>query len=274
MSRSFGRAAAALARVATWPLNPWREAMARAYAAQLLTPTWVAHTSAGDLTFHGPSGRALHDAYTFGREEPETVAWIESLPPDAVLWDIGANVGIYAIFAAKRGVRVLAFEPSAATLAVLTRNIETNGVSDRIAAYGVALSDKTGLDRLYMAAERTEPGHAIHSFGTRETIQGRTEGGFEQAAIGFTADEFVRYFSAPAPTHIKLDVDSIEAQILHGAKEIARAGLREIMVEIYDEKLSGQAREIRAALDALDFAEIPTAYPNGRNRLFARRQGG
>ena len=45
------------------------------------------------------------------------------MPADAVLWDIGADIGSYALYAAKRGVRVLAFEPSAATLYALTRNI-------------------------------------------------------------------------------------------------------------------------------------------------------
>jgi FkbM family methyltransferase len=121
----------------------------------------------------------------------EPVAWIESLPADAVLWDIGANVGLYAIYAAKRGVRVLAFEPAASTLAVLTRNIELNAVSDKVAAYGVALSDKTKLDALYMDSARTEPGHAVHSFGTRRTVAGTIEGGFQQATIGFTADDKV-----------------------------------------------------------------------------------
>lgn len=270
MSRSVGRFAADLARLATAPLHPWRRAMAQAFAAQRLTPQWTIETPAGRLVFTGPSGRALHDAHGFNKDEPETVAWIESLPQDAVLWDIGANVGLYAIYAAKRGVRVLAFEPAASTLAVLTRNIELNGVSDRVAAYGIALSDQTKLDALYMDSARTEPGHAVHSFGTRRTVAGVIEGGFQQATIGYTADAFAAQFSAPKPTHVKLDVDGIEAEILRGAAGLMRDTVRELMVEIYDDMNPEQAKDIRDALAALGFVEKPTAFPEGRNKLFAR----
>jgi FkbM family methyltransferase len=270
MSRSVGRFAAGLARLATAPLHPWRRAMAQAFAAQQLTPHWTIDTPSGRLVFAGPSGRALHDAHGFNKDEPETVAWIDSLPTDAVLWDIGANVGLYAIYAAKRGIRVLAFEPAASTLAVLTRNIELNGVSDKVSAYGVALSDQTKLDALYMDSSRTEPGHAVHSFGTRRTVAGVIEGGFQQATIGYTADGFVAQFGAPKPTHIKLDVDGIEAEILHGAAGLMRQTVQELMVEIYDDMNPAQAKDIRNALSALGFVEKPTAFPEGRNKLYAR----
>jgi FkbM family methyltransferase len=268
MSRTIGRFAGGLARLATAPLRPRRRVMAQAIAAQEITPHWTISTSAGPLTFYGPSGRCLHDALSFNQEEPETVAWIENLPTDAVLWDIGANVGLYAIYAAKRGVKVLAFEPAASTLAVLTRNIEINGVSDRVSAYGVALSGETKLDALYMDSARTEPGHAVHSFGTRRTVAGTIEGGFQQATIGYAADAFAAQFNAPRPTHIKLDVDGIEADILAGAKQMMGETVRELIVEIYDEMNPAQAKEIRDAVAALGFTERATGFPDGRNKVF------
>lgn len=273
MSRSVGRLAAGFARFVTAPLHPWRKAGARAYASQLLLPHWTIATRYGPLTFEGPSIRALHDPHGFNVDEPETVAWIDAMPTDAVLWDIGANVGLYAIYAGKRGVRVLAFEPAASTLAVLTRNIELNAVSDRVAAYGVALSDRTGLDALYMAAGRTEAGHATHSFGTRRTVEGEIEGGFQQATIGYTADDFAASFNAPTPTHVKLDVDGIETAILKGAAGLLRTQVRELMVEVHDQLNPAQAKEIRAALAEAGFVEKPTAHPKGRNKLFAAQRG-
>src|SRR4051794_19540475 len=36
------------------------------------------------------------------RKEPFTVKWIESLPTDTVLYDIGANVGAYSLIGALR----------------------------------------------------------------------------------------------------------------------------------------------------------------------------
>ena len=49
---------------------------------------------------------------TFSSKEPETLEWIDSLPEGSVLWDVGANVGLYSVYAAKkRRCRVWAFEP-------------------------------------------------------------------------------------------------------------------------------------------------------------------
>ena len=46
-------------------------------------------------------------------KEPETITWLDRLEEDDVLWDVGACVGSYSIYAAvRRGVRVVAFEPA------------------------------------------------------------------------------------------------------------------------------------------------------------------
>jgi hypothetical protein len=42
------------------------------------------------------------------------------------------------------------------------------------------------------------------------------------------------------------------------------------MVEIYDDMNPEQARRIRDTLAASGFVEKPTAYPEGRNKLFLR----
>ena len=52
-------------------------------------------------------------AETFLTKEPETLEWIDRMNDDSVLWDIGANVGIYSIYAAvSKRANVIAFEPS------------------------------------------------------------------------------------------------------------------------------------------------------------------
>ena len=37
---------------------------------------------------------------TFATKEPETLEWIDQLPQNSLLWDIGANVGLYTVYAA------------------------------------------------------------------------------------------------------------------------------------------------------------------------------
>jgi FkbM family methyltransferase len=217
-----------------------------------------------------PSRRALHEPWHFYENEPETVRWIDELPGDETLWDIGANIGMYTIYAARaRGMRVLAFEPSASSYAVLTRNIELNGLGDRIAAYCLAFTDENRLDYLHMA--HTDAGHSLHAFGVSRSVAGDFAPVFLQATPGFAVDSFCALFDPPPPIHIKLDVDGIESAILTGAAETLRRSVKTVLVEI-----EGDAGPpIRAALAAAGFAEDAAFAAKGtrRNILFRRDAG-
>src|SRR4051812_37306235 len=79
------------------------------------------------LVFAVPNAPSKFRADTFSTKEPETLEWIDGIPEGSVLWDIGANVGLYTCYAAKaRGCRVFAFEPSVFNLELLARNIFFN----------------------------------------------------------------------------------------------------------------------------------------------------
>lgn len=253
MSRTLARALHGLARLATAPLRPGRRASTLALLHEATLQVVPVPTSAGVLQVLCPSNRALHDPLGFGRDEPETVAWIESLPDDAVLWDIGANIGLYALFAARRGVRVVAIEPSAASFAAMVASAESNGLDRQIDAYCLALAEAPGLARLEMASSAA--GHSMHS------IAG-APGRFSQAVPALTVDGLVA-LGAPPPTHIKLDVDGIEAAILRGAVG-ALAGVREVLVEV--EGAAAEA-EIAALMQA---AGLTPSGQGGRNWLFGR----
>ena len=46
-------------------------------------------------------------------KEPETLDWIDTMAEGSALVDVGANVGLYSVYAAKaRKCQVYAFEPS------------------------------------------------------------------------------------------------------------------------------------------------------------------
>src|SRR5688500_6135447 len=83
------------------------------------------------------------------RKEPWTAAWIEgSLEPGATFYDIGANVGPFALVAAKLGrpgVRVVAVDAGATSFASLCRNIVLNGVTDTVIPLPISLGDHTHL---------------------------------------------------------------------------------------------------------------------------------
>ena len=251
MSKTVAAAIEGFARLVTAPMKPVRQKFTRALASERLVQTVVAEAPNGTLTFLCPTQRSLQDPVNLHGNEPETRKWIDSFSDDGeILWDIGANIGVFSLYAALRpNVTVQAFEPSAATFATLVRNIELNGFGPRISAHCLALSDRTGLDFLHM--ENTGSGHATHAFGEMKTIDGDIDPVFSQAVPGITADDFVSIFGAPRPTHIKLDVDSIEEKIIRGGPKTFGAA-RSVMVEAFNsarEPLMGAAR----ALEELGF---------------------
>ena len=254
MSRTLARALNGAAHAATAWMKPERRASTLALLHEATLQAVAVPTSAGVLRMLCPSNRALHDPLGFGRDEPETVAWIERLPADGVLWDIGANIGLYALFAAKRGLRVLAFEPSAASFAALVASAEANGLDRLIDAYCLALDEAPGLARLEMASSAA--GHSMHSIAGGAAR-------FSQAVPAMTIDQLVGEFGAPPPSHIKLDVDGLEAAILRGG-QAALADVREVLVEVEG---AAAALEIPRLLGRAGLLPVPG---DGRNQRFRR----
>ena len=65
-----------------------------------------------------------------------------------VLFDIGANIGTYSLYAASKGVKVFAFEPESGSYAILNNNIKINSYSNYIKALNIALNDRNIVSEL------------------------------------------------------------------------------------------------------------------------------
>jgi len=271
MSNTIASVLASIAAAGTFYLKPARRSMTRALVCEKLDPLVTVPVPEGELVFTCPTRRAAHDPVHLYTGEPETIAWIDALPAGAVMWDIGANVGTYALYAARhRGARIVAFEPSAATYAVLCANIRRNRLDALVDAYCIALAGRTGLDRLYMA--HAEAGQSMHGFGAPRTITGAIAEPQTQTVPGFTIDRFCEVFAPPPPEHVKLDVDGLEHAIIAGGTQTLRRHTKSVLVEI-----DGAARDqgggaIVAALAAAGFAEDKSfaRRPGSRNVLFRR----
>ena len=170
---------------------------------------------------------------TLFTKEPDTIEWIDGFEPGEVLIDIGANVGMYTIWAAKtRGVRVFAFEPESQNYALLYKNIVLNGLSEQVVAYCAALSDESVYSRLYLS--QFEVGGSCHTFG--EKLDHRLEprnSKFSQGCISTTLDHLVATGVVPMPDHIKIDVDGLEHKVLAGCRNLlVERRLKSILIEI------------------------------------------
>jgi len=223
----------------------------------------------GHIKFECQTARSLHDANSITHGEPETVAWIDALPEASVLWDIGANIGVYSLYAAfVRKIRVAAFEPSAASHAALARNIEINGLGELIQPFCLALSDVSAVDYLYMA--NTGAGHSMHAFAQNTAAEGVIETEFKQSVIGYSIDDFIGAFHVPTPDYVKLDVDSIEAKIIAGARNTLTGHVKSILVEADQPAERTEHSEIKTLLDGMGFQMRP-GNREARNYIFDKR---
>ena len=55
------------------------------------------------MTFYTPNALCYWRAKTFSTKEPGTLKWIDKFVANSIFWDIGANIGLYSIYAGKKG---------------------------------------------------------------------------------------------------------------------------------------------------------------------------
>jgi len=241
----------------------------------------VAHGTV-QVTLAVPNALCRYRAETFSTKEPETLAWIDGLPEGAVLWDIGANVGLYSVYAAKkRNCRVWAFEPSVFNLEILARNVHLSGVTDRVCLVPLALSDGLGPSRLHMTS--TDWGGALSTFGQDYGHDGKKlQKIFEFQVLGLSMEDAVQRLGIPQPDFIKMDVDGIEHLILKGGTAVMRR-VKGILIEVNDDfhELAEQCQQLllSAGLNLAEKVHAPAMaenplFRNTYNQIWHRRETG
>lgn len=171
---------------------------------------------------------------TLLEKEPETIEWIDTFRAGETLWDIGANVGIYSIYAGVKGVRTFAFEPHFANYHQLCITVAVNGLQDLVTPLCLAFAEAKSVSAMNLAS--LEIGTSMSNFGAALDFRGQPfEPAFRQGMIGYDLDSFVADFGVEIPDHIKIDVDGIELAIVAGAlKTLADPKLQSVSIELID----------------------------------------
>ena len=136
-----------------------------------------------------------------------------TLPPDGVFLDIGANVGLHTLAAARHvaagGGAVVAFEPHPRNFETLTHNIACNGLR-HVAAHNVGLAEAADVLTCRGPAR-----------GGNWSLASRGEYSFEVRLVPL--DDFLDDHPLPRLDLIKIDVEGAEVRVLRGARRtIAR----------------------------------------------------
>jgi len=144
----------------------------------------------------------FYPRYANGRlhEAALTQYMMKSLTPDSLFLDVGAHLGYFSVLAALRAGRVFTIEPQEFLIGRIHRNISANHL-DNVT--------------LIHAAAGEAPGFAgIPKVGTPGTRVGTSE----NLVPVIRLDE---YFGGELmPTHVKIDTEGFEYQVLLGARKI------------------------------------------------------
>ncbi len=194
------------------------------------------NTSIGKIKYFCFGWLPLWRSQTLFTKEPETIEWIDKMEIGSLLWDIGANVGLYSVYAGVKGLRVCAFEPSALNTFLISKNIELNNLKDNVTLFPIAISDKNEFGYLNMTS--TELGGALNEFN-KDDLESVHAGKcsrdvvFKQGMFAYSIDEMIEKYGFDIPNYIKIDVDSIEDKIIFGAnRTLANNGVKGILVEL------------------------------------------
>lgn len=235
-------ATAAVIRGVTFLWRPTQVSVA--VLEQSLTLSYPVTVRGRSLRYQTLGALPLYRARTLFTKEPETIRWLETLGPDDVLFDVGANVGMYSIYAGACGAQVCAFEPVFTNYFILNSNIHLNGLSSRVRAYCLAISDGQRLDSMRLSSLGL--GAAYNSFGENTTNEahGTFEPVFEQGALSWCLDDLVYGQGLPCPTHIKVDVDGLEGKVISGARRLlGDRRVRSVIVELNHDLPADQEAE-------------------------------
>jgi FkbM family methyltransferase len=147
--------------------------------------------------------------------------WSRDIPMDAPVFDIGANIGVFACdFRRFLDRRVFAFEPVGATYSKLIAAVSND---PEITALNMALGAETGVADIAINPDTDlvsslRPNRKWHNRGITEKVKVTT------------VDDFVAARAIKRIAVMKIDVEGFECEVLRGAGSVLSRGICDFIV--------------------------------------------
>jgi FkbM family methyltransferase len=142
-----------------------------------------------------------------------------------VVWDVGANVGLYAAQFVEHGAaNVVCFEPAPEAVAALQRRFaETTATNSRVRILPIALSSRRATAAF--SADGASPNNQIVATAS---------GGPTVEVQVYPGDEAQKEFALPTPNVVKIDVEGFELEVIEGLSGILGSStLRSVFIEVH-----------------------------------------
>ena len=193
----------------------------------------------------------------FFTKEPETLEWIDSFNDNKkiIFWDVGANIGLYSIYAALKypDIEITSFEPSTSNLRILSRNISINKLEEKIKIFQLPLTKDESQHLMFEEDEFIE-GWSMHTFGAGIDFEGKaTQPKNRYKIFGTNINYLITNNILSIPNYIKIDVDGIEHLILEGASDyLDNSEIRSMSIEL-NENFKDQVNSVLKIMDKSNF---------------------
>ena len=185
----------------------------------------------------------------FGNWEKDSLyLWAKLCETSDVIFDIGANTGVYSLIAksVNSNSSVYAFDPVKRVYDKLSENIQLN--SFNIQSHQLALSDKTGEAIVY----DTETEHT-YSVTVNKNLHAVTDKVNEVKIKTLRLDDFIEQNNIDKIDIMKIDVETHEPEVLEGMGKYLRIFKPTLLIEILNDNIANQIQTLIKDIDYIYF---------------------
>lgn len=198
------------------------------------------------------------------RVDPELLRMaMELVEPGDVVWDIGANLGLFTFAAAARAGpngSVYAIEPDTFLINLLRRSAGLEKAKRaRVNPIPVAVSDAAGVSQFHIA-KRARAANYLESCGSTQTGGARET----QWVVTVTLDWMLEQF--PPPNVLKVDVEGAETRVFAGASKVLSRSRPRILCEVFEQN----AVEVSRILQSFGYTLFDAALDLSRRQSISR----
>ena len=210
---------------------------------RIIQPKKLVRLEVGDRAaqFWVPTRKSEMDIVYFTEIE-QLQGFLSLLRDGDVMWDVGANMGVYSMFSGERvspAGQVLCFEPAWKLRAMLKVNRGLNRLRDRVVIVPLALGSITGKAVLYESAV---------TMGTHSLVKRFDDYRSKEKAIQIEisrGDDLVDRQRLQPPNAIKIDVEGAEYDVCEGLRGlIETTPPRVIFLEVHPTLLGNFGRSV------------------------------
>lgn len=175
---------------------------------------------------------------------------------DDVVVDIGANIGVFSIYAAcKTRNAVYAYEPFPENYEALEQNLRVNGLSN-VKPHRLAVSDTSGIELFFNSG--TSQQHHL-----KKVTSGATNNYMEVPSI--TLKDIMDDNHIAQIDFLKMDCEGSEGIILRSTPEDYLHRIKKIAMEFHDHLSEFKHDQIRDLLEKADF--MTGLFWDGKSKL-------